>query len=111
MPHSNTLSQSLKHSHSNTEISHLQPLGVQQKSPLPSPLPSNASLKHSLLVQILSLSLSNTEISHPKPLGVQQKSPPQMLSSFLTIGFRRSPHQYLENPFCPYQQKFKFFQV
>ena len=32
---SNTLSK-FKHSHSNTEISHPQPLGVQQKSPLPS---------------------------------------------------------------------------
>ena len=36
---------------------------------------------------------------------------PQTLSSFLTISFRRSPHPYLQNPFCPYQRKFRFFQV
>ena len=36
---------------------------------------------------------------------------PQTLSSFLTIGFRWSPHPYLQHPFCPYQRKFRFFQV
>ena len=57
-PHSNTLSQTLsntlskfKHSHSNTQISHPQLLGMQQNSP------------------------SHTQISHHQPLGVQQNSP------------------------------------
>ena len=53
-----------------------------------------------------SLSPSNTLTQTPKSLTLI----PQTLSSFLTIGFRRSLHPYLQNPFCPYQWKFRFFQ-
>ena len=74
MPHANTLSllnalSKFKHSHSNTQISHPNPLSVQQNSPspsntllfphnqlqtIPSPIPSKSLLSLSTKVQIFS---------------------------------------------------------
>ena len=72
-------------------------------------------LIHSLSIsQTLSQS-SNTLTRTPKsvifnPSTCNKNHPhPQTLSSYLTIGFKQSPHPYLENPFCPYQWKFRFF--
>ena len=82
------------------------------------------SLKHSLSVsQALSLSLSNTlKVQIPKsvkrsssnahrPRRATKLPSPSNSLPFPQTTFRRFPHPSLENPFCPYQRKFRFCSV
>ena len=116
-----------KFSHVEIEFIRLEICTLYTLSYIQTPHSNTLSLSVS---QTLSQS-SNTLIQTPKSVTLNpsacNKTHPhsQTLSSFLTIGFRRSPHpllfphnrlQTIPSPIpskslCPYQRNFRFFQV
>ena len=122
---SQTLSQSLKHSllvshtlskfkhrnHSNAHCQMLTVLGVQRNYPHRQTLSpflkphSDDPLTHPLK------SLKRSPSNAHRPRRATKLPSPSNALPFPQTTFRRFPHPSLENPFCPYQRKFRFCSV
>ena len=120
--HSYRLSQSLKHSlsvsqtlskfkhrnHSNAHCQTLTVLGVQRNYPHHQTLSpflrphSDDPLTHPLK------SLKRSPSNAHRPRRATKLPSPSNALPFPQTTFRRFPHPSLENPFCPYQRKFRF---